>query len=209
MLDLILHLNVHLGHLTAQLGGWSYALLFAILFAETGLVVTPFLPGDSLLFAVGALAAVPESQLNISWILPLMVFAVLAGDTVNYAVGTFFGERVLVRHQRWIRPEHLQRTHDFYERYGRKTIVLARFVPIVRTFAPFLAGLGKMSYRHFVIYSISGALTWIGSLTLAGYWFGNLPAMQRNFHFVIVAILVISVLPMAIEFLRTKRAAHH
>jgi len=206
-IDVFLHLDRHLGDWSQALGPWLYFLLFAIVFCETGLVVTPFLPGDSLLFAVGALASVPGSGVNIWLAAALLIAAAVLGDAVNYAVGAYMGPMVFSREDsRWLRKEHLQRTHAFYEKYGAKTIILARFVPIVRTFAPFVAGVGSMTYAKFATYNIIGAVAWVLSLLLAGYFFGQIPTVKRNFHIVIVAIIVISLLPIVFEFVRARRA---
>jgi len=206
-IDVFLHLDRHLGDWSQALGPWLYFLLFAIVFCETGLVVTPFLPGDSLLFAVGALASIPGSGVSVGVAAALLIAAAVLGDAVNYAVGAYMGPRVFAREDsRWLRKEHLQRTHEFYEKYGAKTIILARFVPIVRTFAPFVAGVGSMTYAKFATYNIIGAVGWVLSLLLAGYFFGQIPTIQRNFHVVIVAIIVISLLPIVFEFVRARRA---
>ncbi len=178
MIDFILHIDVHLAELVAQYGVWVYAILFLILFCETGLVVTPFLPGDSLLFVAGALSALPTNDLNVHLMVVLMVIAAIVGDAVNYTIGRVFGERfsvILIR--KFSVAAILDKTHAFYERHGGKTIILARFVPIVRTFAPFVAGMGHMSYRHFAIYNVIGALLWVLLFTYAGYLFGNLPVV--------------------------------
>ena len=206
-IDVFLHLDRHLGEWSQALGPWLYFLLFAIVFCETGLVVTPFLPGDSLLFAVGALASLPDSGMNLWLVAALLIVAAVLGDSVNYAVGAYMGPKVFSRaDSRWLNQKHLQRTHDFYEKYGGKTIFLARFVPIVRTFAPFVAGVGSMTYSHFALYNITGAASWVLAFLLAGYFFGQIPAIQSNFHIVIVAIIVISLLPIAFEFVRARRA---
>lgn len=206
-IDVFLHLDQHLGVWSQQLGPWLYVLLFAIVFCETGLVVTPFLPGDSLLFAAGALCSVPDSGLSV-WLMAVVLFvAAVLGDAVNYAVGAYMGPKVFSREDsRWLNKKHLQRTHEFYEKYGGKTIILARFVPIVRTFAPFVAGVGSMTYAKFFSFNVIGAFVWVMSLLLAGYYFGQLPTIQRNFHLVIVAIIVISVLPIVFEWVRALRA---
>lgn len=207
-IDLFLHLDRHLAELTQALGPWIYFLLFAIVFCETGLVVTPFLPGDSLLFAIGALASLPDSGLNLWLIAALLLAAAILGDAVNYAVGAYIGPRVFSREEsRWLNKRHLMRTHEFYEKYGGKTIILARFVPIVRTFAPFVAGVGQMTYAKFALYNVTGAIAWVLSFLLAGYWFGQLPVVKQYFHLVIVAIIVISVLPVVFEFVRARREA--
>jgi membrane-associated protein len=206
-IDVFLHLDRHLGEWSQALGSWLYVLLFAIVFCETGLVVTPFLPGDSLLFAVGALASLPDSGLSLWLVAVLMIVAAVLGDAVNYAVGAYMGPKVFSREDsRWLNKKHLQRTHDFYEKYGGKTIFLARFVPIVRTFAPFVAGVGSMTYSHFALYNVTGAVSWVLAFLLAGYYFGQIPTIQRNFHVVIVAIIVISLFPIAFEFVRARRA---
>lgn len=206
LLDYFLHLDVHLNELAGALGPWLYGLLFLIVFCETGLVVTPFLPGDSLLFAVGALAATPGSPLNLPLICVLLVVAAVLGDAANYAIGARVGPRVFYREDsRWLNKQHLVRAQSFYERYGGKTIVIARFVPILRTFAPFVAGIGRMSYRRFAAFNVFGGLAWVLLFLLAGYFFGNLPAVQEHFHYVILAIIVISLVPIAVEWLRARR----
>lgn len=206
-IDLFLHLDRHLAELTQALGPWIYFLLFAIVFCETGLVVTPFLPGDSLLFAVGALASIPDSGLNVWGIGALLITAAILGDAVNYAVGAYIGPRVFTSEEsRWLNRKHLMRTHEFYEKYGGKTIILARFVPIVRTFAPFVAGVGSMTYPKFALYNVTGAFAWVLSFLTAGYWFGQLPVVKEYFHLVIVAIIVISVIPIVVEYLRARSA---
>lgn len=205
-LDWLLHLDKHLTELVEWAGPWSYLILFLIVFAETGLVVTPFLPGDSLLFAAGAIAALGSRNLE-PWTLCLvLIVAAILGDTVNYGVGKLVGGKVFEREHRWIRREHLLRTQAFYEKHGGKTIVLARFVPIVRTFAPFIAGVGTMNYRRFVAYNVGGAFLWVMLFVWAGVWFGNLPAVRSNFTLVIFGIILLSVLPIVIEFVRARRA---
>lgn len=203
LVDVVLHMSTHLDALVAQFGPWLYVILFLIIFCETGLVVTPFLPGDSLLFAVGALAARPDG-LNI-WILMFtLIIAAILGDSVNYWIGKLFGHKLPQKFPRLIKPQHLQKTHDFYERYGGKTIIIARFVPIIRTFAPFVAGIGEMTYSRFMTFNVVGALLWIGLLIPAGYFFGNLPLVKQNFSVVVLAIIVLSVLPAVIEFFRER-----
>lgn len=202
VLDLFLHLQDHLHALTRDHGAWVYFVLFAIIFAETGLVVTPFLPGDSLLFAVGAIAANPESGLGFFYAALVIFAAAVLGDTVNYSIGKFAGVRLSRRYPRLIRPEYLAKTHEFFERYGGKTIILARFVPIIRTFAPFVAGSGAMEHRRFMLFNISGALAWVALILPAGWFFGNLPWVKKNFEGVVIGIIVVSVLPMVIEFFR-------
>ena len=207
LIDVFLHLDVHLAEWAATLGPWLYVVLFLIVFCETGLVVTPFLPGDSLLFAAGALCAIEGSPLSDYALGVLLVTAAVAGDAVNYSVGRYLGPAVFTSDtSRFLNKKHLLRTQEFYERHGGKTILLARFVPIVRTFAPFVAGIGQMRYAYFATYNVTGALAWVLSFLFAGYWFGQLPAIKRNFHLVIVAIIVISILPMVFEYVRARRA---
>jgi membrane-associated protein len=202
--DIILHLDEHLLELTQAYGVWVYAILFLIIYCETGLVVTPFLPGDSLLFTVGSLAAI--GALDLVTVLALLLSASIAGDTTNYWVGRFIGPKVFAKqNSRIFRKEYLDRTHHFYEKYGGKTIMIAKFVPIVRTFAPFVAGVGAMTYRKFFSYNIAGGLVWVCGLIMTGYLFGNLPFVKEHFSLVIAAIIVISLLPGIIEFLRHRR----
>jgi membrane-associated protein len=203
IIEFILHIDKYLISIIQNFGAWTYLLLFGIVFAETGLVITPFLPGDSLLFAVGAFAA--AGMLDVSWVAIILILAAIIGDSVNYAIGKTFGEQLLSRHTRFFKKEHIDKTHKFFEKYGGKTIVLARFVPIVRTFAPFVAGLGKMSYRYFFTYNVVGALLWVAIFVFGGYFFGNLPFVKKNFTLVILAIVVISILPGLIEWHRHKR----
>ncbi|MDY0971827.1 DedA family protein [Siccibacter turicensis] len=208
IVDFILHIDVHLAELVAQYGVWVYAILFLILFCETGLVVTPFLPGDSLLFVAGALASLPGNDLNVHLMVLLMIVAAIAGDAVNYTIGRLFGDKLFSNPDSKIfRRSYLDKTHAFYARHGGKTIILARFVPIVRTFAPFVAGMGKMSYRHFAAYNVIGALVWVLLFTYAGYFFGTLPFVQDNLKLLIVAIIIVSILPGVVEVIRHKRAA--
>jgi membrane-associated protein len=203
LFDIILHLPAHLQQITADYGPWVYALLFVIVFAETGLVVTPILPGDSLLFACGALAGI--GALDLWLVMGLLFAAAVLGDTVNYWIGDWLGPKLSGgKRLRFIKPEHLQRTHAFYEKYGPKTIVIARFVPIVRTFAPFVAGIGTMTYSRFMAYNVAGAFAWVLICTLGGYFFGNLPWVQENFSVVILAIIGISILPAIVEVLRER-----
>ncbi len=204
-LDLLLHLDLHLDALIQTHGNWVHGILFFIVFCETGFVVTPFLPGDSLLFAVGAFAA--RGSLDLATSLCLLSAAAILGDTANYWIGHFVGPRVFRREDvRWLNRKHLDRTHAFFEKYGAKTIILARFVPIVRTFAPFVAGIGAMTYSKFLLYNVVGGLLWVVSLTLAGFYFGNIPVVRENFSLVIVGIIVVSVLPGVWEALRHRRA---
>lgn len=208
IIDLILHIDRHLLEVVQTHGAWSYAILFIIVFCETGLVVTPFLPGDSLLFAAGAIAA--AGDLNLAPLLILLSVAAIIGDTINYWIGRRVGTRVFVEGSRFFKQEHLLRTQNFYERHGGKTIILARFVPIIRTFAPFVAGIGRMHYGSFLVYNVVGGLVWVIGFGLLGYLFGNLPLVKNNFSLVILAIIVISVLPIVREIWcawRNARAA--
>src|SRR5258706_8548881 len=197
--DWIVHLDAHLGEFVTLHGAWVYALLFVIVFCETGLVVTPFLPGDSLLFVTGAVAA--AGDMDIVLVMATLVAAALCGDNVNYWIGRTFGLKVF---SRFINPAHLKRAHEFYERHGGQTIILARFVPIVRTYVPFVAGLGTMPYLRYLAFCVTGALLWVGSLCLAGYWFGNLPHVKENLTLVILAIVALSVSPGVIAWLRSR-----
>jgi len=204
-LNFFLHLDKSLQGVINQYGTLTYIILFAVIFAETGLVVTPFLPGDSLLFAAGALAS--STGLD-PWILfATLAIAAVIGDAVNYAVGHYIGRRAFSGEFKFLKKEYLDKTHAFYEKYGSKTIVLARFVPIVRTFAPFVAGVGKMSYRHFAAYNIFGAILWVGLLTAAGYFFGEIPFVKKNFELVIIAIIVLSIMPGLYEWWRAQATA--
>ncbi|USN53410.1 MAG: DedA family protein [Candidatus Nomurabacteria bacterium] len=200
-----LHLDESLGIAISTYGTWVYALLFGIVFLETGIVIMPFLPGDSLLFAAGALS--DAGSLNIILLFALLFTAAVLGDGLNYWIGKHLGRRVYeLRNSRWLRKEHLDRTHRFYERYGAKTIVIARFVPIVRTIAPFVAGVGLMRYRHFFTYNVLGAFLWVSIFLFGGYFFGRLPFIQENFSFVVVAIIAISLLPALWEFIKSRRS---
>jgi len=203
-LDVVLHLERYLDVWALQYGIWMYAILFGIIFAETGLVVTPFLPGDSLLFAVGAIAA--RGVLSLPMILIGLSVAAIIGDALNYSVGRFFGDFVTRKFSRIVKPQYIEKTHEFYEKYGTKTIVLARFVPIVRTIAPFVAGIAKMRYRDFGLYNVIGGIFWIVSMTMAGYAFGNLEFIRKNFSLVVIGIVFISVLPMVYEYFRIRAA---
>jgi membrane-associated protein len=202
-IDIVLHLDVHLQSLVANYGVWVYLILFAIIYCETGLVVTPFLPGDSLLFVAGAIAA--GGGMDVHTLFAVLVLASFSGDNTNYWIGRFIGPRLFSRRgSRLLNPAHLERTQRFYARHGGKTIVIARFVPIVRTFAPFVAGMGRMLYPRFLAYSFAGSVLWIGSITYAGYYFGNLPIVRQNLSVVILGIVVLSILPGVIEFLRSR-----
>jgi membrane-associated protein len=204
--DFFVHLDRHLELIIRDYGLWTYLILFLIVFCETGLVVTPILPGDSLLFAAGALAA--TTSLEVGWLLGLLSVAAVAGDAVNYWVGHRIGPRVFSRERtRFLNREYLDRTHAFYERHGGKTIIIARFMPIIRTFAPFVAGIGSMSYARFLAYNVVGGLLWVFVFIVGGYLFGNIPAVKRNFTLVIMVIIVISVMPGVIEFFRHRRRA--
>lgn len=203
IIDLFLHLDKHLAWLVETFGIWTYVVLFLVIFCETGLVVTPFLPGDSLLFAIGALASTTGS-LNIMLLYVLLLIAAIAGDTVNYWIGHKLGESLINSQRRLIKKEHLDKTHQFYEKHGGKTIIIARFIPIVRTFAPFVAGLGSMNYRQFIMYNVAGAVLWITLLLFAGYFFGTLPIVKNNFSLVVFAIIFLSILPAIVEIVRQK-----
>jgi len=206
LIDFILHLDKHLAEIVSQYGVWTYALLFLIIFMETGFVITPFLPGDSLLFAAGTLASPALNEaLNIWILIPLLILAAILGDTVNYWIGHYIGPRAFSGSVRFLKKEYLDRTHAFYEKHGGKTIILARFIPIIRTFAPFVAGIGAMSYPHFLLYNVVGAVAWVCLFTLGGYFFGRLPFVQENFSLVVIAIILISVLPAVYEFLKEWR----
>jgi membrane-associated protein len=203
-IDFFLHLDAHLGQLIQQYGVWTYAILTVVVFCETGLVVTPFLPGDSLLFAAGALAALPASPLRVEMLFLLLTAAAIAGDTVNYWIGNKIGPRAFEGRIKFLNPNHLQRTHEFYEKYGGKAIIIARFVPIVRTFAPFVAGVGSMHYGRFIVYNVVGGIAWVAICLFGGFFFGNLPFVKENFSVVILAIIFISILPGVYEFVRHK-----
>lgn len=201
--DFFVHLDEHLSIIIQNYGLWTYAILFLIIFAETGLVVTPFLPGDSLIFAAGTFAGL--GALN-PWILfGLLTVAGIIGDSVNYAIGHAIGPRVFKEDVRFLKREYLDKTHEFYEKHGGKTIILARFMPIIRTFAPFVAGVGAMTYNRFVLFNVVGAVLWVGIFTILGYFFGNIPAVEQNFTLVILVIIIISVLPPIVEVLRERR----
>lgn len=201
--DIILHLDKHLLALTQEYGIWIYAILFLIIYCETGLVVMPFLPGDSLLFVAGALCGLGALQLE--WLAPLLIVAAFSGDNTNYWIGRLVGVRLLKRSNGLIKREHIDKTHAFYEKHGGKTVMLARFLPIIRTFAPFVAGIGLMHYRLFMLYSALGSLLWIGSLTVAGYFFGNIPVIKENLTLMILGIIVVSLLPAISEFIRRRK----
>ncbi|MBY0264772.1 MAG: DedA family protein [Burkholderiales bacterium] len=203
-IDVVLNLDDHLQALVAAHGAWIYLILFLIVFCETGLVVTPFLPGDSLLFVAGAVAA--AGGMNVHLLVLLLIIAAILGDAVNYSVGRYIGPRVFSHGEsRWLNPKHLQRAHEFYERHGGKTIIIARFVPIIRTYAPFVAGAASMTYSKFALYNVSGAILWVVSLAYLGYFFGNLPVIKDNLSLVIIGIIILSILPGVVEILRQRR----
>jgi len=202
-IDIVLHLDTHLLALTQEYGIWVYGILFLIIFCETGFVVTPFLPGDSLLFVAGALCGLGALQLE--WLIPLLMIAAFSGDNTNYWIGRLVGMRLLSKADGLIKRAHIEKTHAFYEKHGGKTILFARFLPIIRTFAPFVAGIGLMRYRLFVLFSALGSVAWIGSLTVAGYLFGNIPLIKDNLTLMILFIIAISFLPALLEFLRHRR----
>ncbi len=204
--DVFMHLDTHLDQIIQSYQAWTYLILFAIIFCETGLVVTPLLPGDSLLFAAGIMAARPNSALDPVWLLVLMSAAAIAGDTANYWIGAFIGPRAFSGKIRFLKKKYLDRTHAFYEKYGGKTIVIARFVPIVRTFAPFVGGIGAMNYTRFIVYNVVGGIAWVALFVFGGYWFGNFPLVKEHFFLVELAIIAISVMPMVVEFIRAWRA---
>ena len=204
VVDFILHIDTHLDAIIRQYGGWTYLILLLIIFCETGLVVTPFLPGDSLLFAAGAFAA--RGALDPFTLSVLLILAAIAGDTVNYWIGKALAPRLAAGRLRFIKQSHLERTHSFYEKHGGKTIIIARFVPIVRTFAPFVAGVGAMEYGRFLAYNVIGGVAWVLLFVWAGYFFGNIPAVEHNFTLVIFAIIFLSILPPLIEYVRHRRS---
>jgi membrane-associated protein len=205
VIDFVLHIDKYLDVIIQAVGLWTYGVLFVVIFIETGLVVTPFLPGDSLLFATGAFSA--KGMLNIYPMWIILMFAAVLGDTANYWIGRYIGPRVFSMNVRWIKKEYLDRTQTFYERHGGITIFLARFIPIIRTFAPFVAGVGKMRYGHFITYNIVGGVTWVSAFLWLGYFFGTLPFVERNFSLVVIAIIVISVIPAVTEAIKARRDA--
>ena len=205
LIDLFLHLDKHLAALIITLGIWTYAPLFFIIFLETGFVIVPFLPGDSLLFAAGALASLPKSPLNIFILYLVLAAAAILGDTVNYWIGNLVGPKVFTEKVPFLKKEYLIKAHEFYEKHGNMTIFLARFIPIIRTFAPFVAGIGRMSYFKFISYNIFGGLLWAALFTFGGYFFGNIPLIQNNFSLVVITIVIISVIPAVVEVIRSRR----
>lgn len=204
IINFLLHMDQQLPVIIQNLGGWTYLLLFMVIFIETGLVILPFLPGDSLLFTTGAVAALPASQLNPVLVYGIMATAAVLGDTNNYWIGHYLGPKVFSGRYRWIKKEYLQRTENFYQRHGRKTIFLARFVPIVRSFAPFVAGIGRMTYPHFISYNIFGGIIWTGLLIGIGYFFGNTPVVRTHFSLFVLVIIIVSTIPVFIEFYKEK-----
>ncbi|HSR16912.1 MAG TPA: DedA family protein [Ignavibacteriaceae bacterium] len=203
LIDLFLHFDKHLNEVIIQYGALTYVILFLIIFAETGLVITPFLPGDSLIFAAGTFAAIGSFEVNLLFV--ILTAAAILGDTVNYWIGHYIGPKVFHKESKYIKKEYLERTHQFYEKYGGKTIIIARFVPIIRTFAPFVAGVGSMTYSKFILYNISGGVLWVALFAYAGYFFGNIPIIKNNFSFVIIVIIIISILPGVIEYFRHRK----
>jgi len=206
VIDFILHLDTHLNALIQQYGFWTYILLWVVIFLETGLVVTPFLPGDSLLFAAGTFAA--SGSLNVVVLFVALSLAAVLGDTVNYWIGKIIGPKVFTKDEsRFFKKEYLERTHNFYEKYGPETIIIARFVPIIRTFAPFVAGIGRMSYGKFLSYNVIGGIGWVAVFVFGGFFFGNIPFVRKNFSLVVIAIILISLVPAVVEFVKHRRAA--
>ncbi len=204
LIKIILHLDTYLEKIVQDFQAGTYLILFLVIFMETGFVVTPFLPGDSLIFAAGAFAARPGSPLHIIVLYVILCIAAIAGDTANYWIGHTIGPRAFSGNIRFLKKEYLDRTHNFYERYGGKTIILARFIPIIRTFAPFVAGIGEMTYRHFIAYNVIGGIAWVTLFTFGGYFFGGLSFVKNNFSLVVLAIIIISTIPGVIEFLRER-----
>ncbi len=208
IIDFVLHIDVHLAELIAEYGTWIYAILFLIIFCETGLVVTPFLPGDSLLFVAGALASIGSNNINVHLMVLLLIAAAILGDAVNYVIGRFFGEKLFSNpNSKIFKQSYLDKTHAFYEKHGGKTIILARFVPIVRTFAPFVAGMGHMSYKHFASFNVIGGIAWVCIFMYAGFFFGELEFVKKNLSLLIIAIIFVSILPAIFEIWRNKRKA--
>lgn len=202
-IDIFLHLDVYLSDITSQYGAWTYGILFVVIFIETGLVVVPFLPGDSLLFAAGAIAAIDDSGLNIFIMVGVLTVAAILGDTVNYWIGHSLGEKAY--DSKWVKKEYIDKTHEYFEKHGGKTIFLARFIPIIRTFAPFVAGIGKMSYKYFFSYNVFGGLIWVPLFAFAGYFFGNIEFVKHNFSIVIMVIIGISLIPVMIEAIKARK----
>ncbi len=206
---MVLHLDIYLNGMIQSFGLWTYVILFLIIFCETGLVVTPFLPGDSLLFALGALTSVNNAQLDLTTLFVTLTAAAILGDSTNYIIGSYLGPKVFQsKTSRFLNQKHLQKAQDFYERYGGKTIVIARFVPILRTFAPFVAGIARMRFHRFQAFNIGGGIAWVSIFLMAGHYFGNIPAVKERFHIVIVGIIVVSVLPIVVEWIKEKRKSN-
>ncbi len=203
LVDFILHIDKHLNEIIRDYQAWTYLVLFLIIFLETGLVVTPFLPGDSLLFAAGALAATPGSPLALAWLLLLLIVAAILGDALNYYIGNNLGHTIIRR--RWVKQEHIDKTHAFYEKHGGKTIIIARFMPIVRTFAPFVAGIGSMSYKQFASYNVIGGVLWVSIFLCGGYLFGNIEIIKNNFGLVTIGIIILSVLPAVYGWFQAQK----
>jgi len=204
IIDFIIHLDTHLSDLIQTYGLWTYLILFVVIFCETGLVVTPFLPGDSLIFAAGTFAA--RGDLKVGWLFLVLAAAAVLGDTVNYWIGKIIGPKIFHKEKtRFFKKEYLDRTHEFYEKYGAETIIIARFVPIIRTFAPFVAGIGRMTYLKFISYNVIGGVGWVATFTFGGYFFGNIPFVKKNFSIVIIAIILISLVPAVLEFLKHRK----
>jgi membrane-associated protein len=204
LIDFIIHIDKHLYEIVTEYQFWTYLILFIIVFCETGLVVTPFLPGDSLLFAAGAIAAMDGNPLNLLLLILVLCIAAILGDSVNYEIGKFLGHKVYERDYKFVKKEHLLKTHAFYEKHGGKTIIIARFMPIIRTFAPFVAGVGEMSFKRFLSFNVIGGILWVIAFTTAGFFFGNIPVVKRNFTLVVFSIIIISFLPMVYAFVQTK-----
>ena len=203
LIDFVLHMDVHLSEIIGNYGAWTYGILFLIIFLETGFVVTPFLPGDSLLFAAGSFAALGD--LNPVYLFILLSIAAVIGDTVNYSIGHYIGPRAFSGEIKYLKKEHLDRTSEFYEKHGGKTIILARFIPIIRTFAPFVAGVGAMTYSKFILYNVVGGISWVAIFTFGGFYFGNLPFVRDNFEIVIFTIIFISFIPPVLEFFKARK----
>lgn len=203
LIDFVLHMDVHLSEIIGNYGAWTYGILFLIIFLETGFVVTPFLPGDSLLFAAGSFAALGD--LNPVYLFILLSIAAVLGDTINYSIGAYIGPRAFSGEIKYLKKEHLDRTSEFYDKHGGKTIILARFIPIIRTFAPFVAGIGAMTYSHFILYNVIGGISWVAIFIFGGYYFGNLPFVRDNFPLVIFAIIFISFIPPVLEFFKARK----
>lgn len=205
LIDFILHIDKHLVAWSNEYGLLTYLLLFLIVFCETGLVVMPFLPGDSLLFAAGTVTALPGSELSPVWMTVILIVAAVLGDAVNYTVGYRVGEKIVAADSRWVKRKHVEQAEAFYKKYGGKAIVIARFAPFLRTFAPFVAGIGRMEYKRFALFNIAGGIAWVASFVLAGYFFAELPFVKKNFKLIILAIIVISLIPPVVEFMKARR----